>query len=300
MMDMKGYLLAAIAAALYGTNPVFAVPLYGLGMNATSVLLFRYLLGIPLLAIILIWHSERLLLRPNQLLLVSILGLIMGLSSLALYEAYGCMNPGIASTLLFMYPLFTTVIMTLFFHEKFRFMTGISLAVMFMGLYLLMNPVQNAEFNLKGFIWIFISSLTYALYLVMIKVSKKLQTVPNTQSLLLQLLSGSFVFIAASFCGQSLVLPATLFEWGNLAALALFPTVLSLMLTIRAINLVGPTPTALFGALEPVIAVVLSVVVLGDVITFREAIGGVLIICATMLVMFGDRHKSKILPSESK
>lgn len=290
-MNIKGYLLAAIAAALYGTNPVFAVPLYGMGMNATSVLLFRYLLGIPLLAATLIWHSERLLLHANQVFQVSILGLIMGLSSLALYEAYGCMNPGIASTLLFMYPLFTTLIMTLFFHEKFRLMTGISLAVMFGGLYLLMNPGQDAEFNLKGFVWIFISSLTYAVYLVMIKVSKTLQAIPNRQSLLLQLFSGSFVFIAASLFGQALVLPATIFEWGSLAALALFPTVLSLMLTIMAIKRIGPTPTALFGALEPFTAVVLSVVILGDVITLRETIGGILIVCATTLVMFGDRHK---------
>lgn len=208
-MHIKGFLLAALAAALYGTNPVFAIPLYGVGMNATSALLFRYLLGIPLLAVTLIWRSERLLLHARQVIQVSILGLIMGLSSLALYEAYGCTNPGIDSTLLFMYPLFTTLIMTLLFHEKFRLITGISLAVMFLGLYLLMHPGQGAEFNLKGFIWILISSLTYAIYLVMIKVSKALQAIPNRQSLLLQLLSGSFVFITASFCGQKLVLPAT-------------------------------------------------------------------------------------------
>lgn len=135
-----------------------------------------------------------------------------------------------------------------------------------------------------------ISSLTYAIYLVMIKVSKALQAIPNRQSLLLQLLSGSFVFIAASFCGQKLVLPATFFEWGNLAALALFPTVLSLLLTIRAIQLVGPTPTALFGALEPSTAVALSVVILGEPITLREAIGGVLIVCATTLVFFYNKY----------
>ena len=39
--DLKGYLLAAIAAAAYGTNPAFAVPLYEQGMNPNTVLLFR-------------------------------------------------------------------------------------------------------------------------------------------------------------------------------------------------------------------------------------------------------------------
>ena len=32
-MKLKGYLLAAVAAATYGTNPAFAVPLYTEGMN---------------------------------------------------------------------------------------------------------------------------------------------------------------------------------------------------------------------------------------------------------------------------
>ena len=42
---VKGYSLAALAAAAYGTNPAFAVPLYEHGMNAVSVLRFRYILG---------------------------------------------------------------------------------------------------------------------------------------------------------------------------------------------------------------------------------------------------------------
>lgn len=43
-----GFTLAALAAAAYGTNPAFAVPLYADGMNPNSVLMFRYLLGLPL------------------------------------------------------------------------------------------------------------------------------------------------------------------------------------------------------------------------------------------------------------
>ena len=40
----KGYILGAVAAATYGMNPLFALPLYKAGMNPDSVLFFRYLL----------------------------------------------------------------------------------------------------------------------------------------------------------------------------------------------------------------------------------------------------------------
>ncbi len=47
----KGYLLGAVAAASYGMNPLFALPLYEAGMDTDSVLFFRYLFAIPLLGI---------------------------------------------------------------------------------------------------------------------------------------------------------------------------------------------------------------------------------------------------------
>lgn len=288
---VNGYIFAALAAAFYGTNPIFAVPLYGTGMNPVSVLLFRYLLGIPLLAAIVIFRSERLLPWAREVFPVALLGVIMALSSLTLYEAYTCMNAGVASTLLFMYPILTSLLMSLFFHEKFRPVTGVCLLVMGTGLYLLMDPAQDGSIDMKGFALIFVSSLLYAVYLVMIKVSKVLPYIPAVQSLLYQLLSGGLVFLAAVAAGDRLILPETLFDWGNLAALALFPTVLSLLFTIRAIRRIGPTPTAIFGALEPITAVALSILLLGESLTVREFVGGALIVLSTMLVVVADRGR---------
>lgn len=285
---MNGYIYAALAAAFYGTNPIFAVPLYGCGMSPVSVLFFRYLLGVPLLAAIIIMRSERLMPRREQILPAAGLGAIMGISSLALYESYKYMNPGVASTLLFMYPLLTSLLMTIFFHEKFRAITGICLFIMCCGLYLLMGPADIADANsgvdLPGFILIFISSFSYAIYLVWVKVSPVLRSIPTLQSLLYQLLAGLLVFIAAIAAGASFQMPQGFFGWGNCAALALFPTVLSLLFTIGAIERIGPTPTAIFGALEPITAVALSIIILGDTLSWHEFWGGILIICATMTV----------------
>ena len=78
-------------------------------------------------------------------------------------------------------------------------------------------------------------------------------------------------------------------------ALALIPTVISLLLTTRAIQLIGSTPTAIFGALEPVTAVVLSIVILNQDITANEIYGGVLIIVATTLVVVSDPVETVLL-----
>ena len=49
----KGYLLGTVAAATYGMNPLFALPLYKAGMDPDSVLFFRYLFAIPILGVML-------------------------------------------------------------------------------------------------------------------------------------------------------------------------------------------------------------------------------------------------------
>lgn len=286
----RGYVFAALAAAFYGTNPLFAVPLYS-GMDAVSVLLFRYLLGIPLLAAIIVGRSWRLLPERGEALPLAVSGVIMGLSSLALYEAYRFMNAGLASTLLFMYPVLTSLLMTLFFHERFRLVTGFCLGLTGAGLLLLMRPSGGAGVSVTGFVLIFLSSLTYAVYLVLVKVSRVLALIPPVRSLLWQLLFGGLVFVAVLPWSGGLTMPATLFAWGSLASLALFPTVLSLIFTLRAIAIIGPTPTAIFGALEPVTAVSLSLLFLGESITGREIFGGCLIVAATLLVVAGDRAR---------
>ena len=114
-MKMKGYLLAALAAATYGTNPAFAVPLYEHGMNPNTVLLFRYAMGLPLLAAMVLLRGHSLRVERRDLTPLAILGVLMGISSLTLFASYNYMNSGIASTLLFVYPVMVALLMTFIF-----------------------------------------------------------------------------------------------------------------------------------------------------------------------------------------
>lgn len=287
-----GFICAALSAALYGTNPAFAVPLYHAGMNPVSVLIFRYALGVPFLALLLICRGESVAMGRRQILPVAALGVGMAFSSLMLYEAYLRMNPGVASTLLFMYPVLTALLMSIFFHEKFRLVTGCCLVLMGIGIYFLLIGPEGASVNLEGMIYITLSSLAYAIYLVAVKVSRAIRSLPTINSLLYQLFFGSFLFLAM-LPFVTLTPPASVSEWGLLMGIAFLPTVLSLLLTMKAISLIGPTPTAIFGGLEPVTAVVLSIVILGEGITLREIGGGILILMATLLVMTASGKRKK-------
>lgn len=292
---LKGYALAALAAAAYGTNPAFAIPLYDQGMNPNSVLLFRYVMGLPLLALLMAARGTGFRLPKGETGLTAVLGILMALSSLTLFESYRYMNSGVASTLLFVYPIMVAVMMIFFFHERFRAAVAICLVVMGAGLVMLMKPQGGESVSLLGVLLVMVSALTYALYIVMVNVSKRVRKIPTTKLLFHVLAWGCLVYVVMIPMGSELTLPAKGSGWLNLAALAIIPTVFSLACTTRAIQLIGSTPTAILGALEPLSAVVLSITVLGQDITGREIIGGVLIVVATLMVIADKSVDSFIL-----
>lgn len=283
--SVKGYLLAAVAAAAYGTNPAFAVPLYAEGMNPNTVLLFRYVLGVPLLALLMWYRKIPFKLDSKSIGPTVLLGLLMAVSSLTLFESYNYMNSGIASTLLFVYPVMVAIIMMFFFHEKNGPSLYICLIVMFIGLFLLVNPGEGISLSPMGCLLVMISALTYALYIVFVNVSKRVRAIPTTKLLFYVLIWGSLLFFANIGLGNPLTLPHHGLQWINLMALAVIPTLLSLACTTAAIQLIGSTPTAILGSLEPVSAVLLSVFFLKQPISVMEIIGGSLIVVATVIVI---------------
>ena len=185
--------------------------------------------------------------------------------------------------------------MTFFFNERFKSSLVICFLFMGFGLLLLMRPDGNQGINAFGFLLVMMSALTYAIYIVLVNGSKAVSRIPTTKLLFYVLIFGSSVFFFKIAIGTELTLPTLSTGWYNLVALAIIPTILSLACTSAAIRIIGSTPTAIFGALEPVTAVVLSVVFLGQPITAQEIIGGGLIVVATTIVVTGNSVDRVIL-----
>lgn len=288
---LKGYVLGAVAAASYGMNPLFALPLYEAGMKPDSVLFFRYLFAIPLLGIML-WtrrggdfHITR-----RQLWPLILLGWLVALSSWTLFESYNYMAVGIASTLLFVYPILVSLIMVFVFKEKLTKQTLLCLGLAMVGIGLLYQNSEGATLSLVGTLFVFGSALSYALYIVGVN-HPVLKDVATLKVTFYVLLFGISLFVVRLFIdGECQVPPASeWYLWGNLLALAVFPTAISFLCTTSAIQYIGSTPTAILGALEPVTAVFIGVMVFGESMTPREFLGLMLIIVAVTLVIAGGK-----------
>ena len=284
----QGYLLAVIAAATYGMNPLFALPLYADGMNPDSVLFFRYLFAIPMVgAMLKTRRGSDFHLCRKDLLPLAVLGILVALSSLTLFEAYNYMDAGIASTILFVYPIMVALIMAALYKEKLTLQTGLCLLLALSGIAMLYQGGDGVTLSLTGTLLVLGSALSYALYIVGVN-RPGLKEMATLKVTFYVLLFGISLFVVRLWMDGHVCLPTRWWLWGNLIALALFPTAISFLCTTSAIQRIGSTPTAILGALEPLTAILFGITVFGERLTARDCMGITLILVAVTVVIAGN------------
>ncbi len=283
----KGTICGIIAAISYGTNPLGALYLYKVGVNADSVLFYRYSIAALILAVIMSLRKISFRVKPIEIIILACLGVLFAVSSLSLFSSFHYMDAGIASTLLFVYPIMVAVIMAIFFKEKISFVTILSITMALAGIALLYKSENGTVLNTTGVLLVMMSSFTYALYIIIINRSSiRMSSLTLTFYVLL---FGIATIVIHSFNDTfTYIQPLTTFyTWFFAFILALFPTVISLVTMAIAVRNIGSTPTAILGALEPLTAVAIGVLLFDESFTTQLACGIVLIIAGVLLIISG-------------
>lgn len=282
---LRGSIWGLLSAISYGINPLGALYLYQDGLHAHSVLFWRFALATLMLAGLTLLQGQRLAVHGRQLLLLAPLGFLFGASALGLYESFHHMSAGLACSLLFLYPIMVALLMALFFHEKLTRLTLLSILLALGGIALLYKGEGGAALNAWGVGLVLFASLAYALYIVIInRAQLRMPLMPMTFYIVLF----CTLTIAASSCSSPdahLQLLATPRAWGFALLLALFPCIISLITMTLAVRDIGSTPTAIMGALEPIVAVVIGCCLFGEPFSARYALGILLILAAVILII---------------
>ena len=277
-LKVKGTILGIVSAVSYGTNPLGALFLYQEGLNSNSVLFYRFSLAAAVLACILFIQKQSFKLSRKEVKTLCLLGILFAVSSLTFYTSFHHMDAGIASTLLFVYPIMVAVIMSLFFKERISPVTMFSIILALSGIALLYRGGTGAGLNGLGVSLVMIASLTYALYIVVINQSSiKLSSIKLTFYVLLFCMVA--IVFHSFFDGSNYLQPLTT------PRMWLFAIMLALVTMTMAVHAIGSTPTAIMGALEPLTAVIIGVTVFGEIFTLRLGIGIFMILVAVILIV---------------
>ncbi len=284
-----GYLLALLGGCAYGLNPLFAKPLYAAGFSPVDVLVARYALATVLFGAFLAVRDRRSLAVPiRSLPTLAYLGLMLGLCSIGLFEAYRIMDVGLAATLNFVYPAFVALIMAACYRQRPNRTTLGALALVLVGVALLGRDGRGVPVRWEGIALSAMSALTYAVYMVAVCKSR-VRTLDSGVLVFFTMLAGTAVMALYGAVRGGVRLDFGGTGWLNLFGLALFPSLGSFVATTAAIKRVGPTPTAVFGAFEPITSTLLGICLYGEVLTLRTGAGTALVLAAVTSIIVSDR-----------
>lgn len=296
----KGILLGIWGTCCYGTNPLFALPLFAAGITSNSVLFYRYGFALIIFGLWLTLHKKislKISLREAGVLMP--LGVVFAISSLTLFQSYIYIGAGIASTILFIYPIMVALMMAMFFHERISLKTVGAIILTTVGICLFYEGKDGQTLNLIGVGLVLISALAYAVYMVALKNVKMLKRVQYSKLTFYVMFFGLFVFFFASNFSIELQPINSWFMLACLLGSAVIPTIISLETMTIAIKLIGPTLSAILGALEPVTAVFIGVFVFGEHLSVRIVCGIILILSAVLMIVLGGSSKNvKSKPKE--
>ena len=190
---MIGYPAGIITGITYGLNPLFAVPLMNSGASIGSILFFRYGIAVVILGMFILLGKHSFKVSFKQAGVLIVLGLLYSTSSLLLFEAYNYIASGLATTLVFLYPVLVAIIMV-FLRVVPSWPVWLSIALTFLGVLIMTNSGSAQDVNPTGILLSVGSSFSYALFIVVINRSKVIAGISNSLLTFYALLVGAVVF----------------------------------------------------------------------------------------------------------
>ena len=282
-----------VTGVTYGLNPLFAVPLMKQGVQVDTILFFRYFLAVIILGIWLMFRRENFRINLHQFRQLVILGLFFSMSSFSLFEAYNYIPSGIATTIVFLYPVLVALIMV-FLKVYPTWQVWISIAVTFLGVLFLSKGDGAQTIHWKGLVLSFASALSYAIFIVIVNRSKSVHQISNTMLTFYALLTGVIVFSIHAAASRTPLLSGIhgLGSWANLAGLAILPTIVSTATLAMATRIIGATKASVLGVFEPVTAILVGAIAFGESITLN-VVTGIFMTMAAIIFMIASPSSSK-------
>ena len=286
-----GLLLAALAAVFFGLSSITAkLASIGAGGNGISIAFYRNLSVLPVLAAILKIKGYGFGVTRRQLVALFFIGMTCGgLTAMLLYLAYDYISVGLTLCLHFMYPALVALFYAVFYKQKLTKIQGAALLLAVLGIWVMM--FGGLEASPVGLTLALLSSVAYSAYLIIADRSGVRELTGFKISFYNTLFGTIFLFVFGKALGFSFG-ECNRPGWIWLFLTGLMVVCIGNVMTPEAIKRIGPTVTGILGILEPITSLVCSILLLGEPLTPRTLLGGILVLASAFLITIGDYKKS--------
>lgn len=297
-----GPLLVIFSAVCFGAMPVLGKFAYGEGVAAESLVLIRFALAALMLWALTAARSARAARSgagpvppktptgPKVILVAIGLGALGYAAQSSFYfAALEVMDASVLAILLYTFPAMVTIGAFALGWERPTVPKLVALVVALGGTMLVVLGSASLSFPLVGTLLALAAALTYTTYiLVSDTVAGRLEPI-RLSAIIMTSAAGSLAARAA-VTGE-FTLPGTAMAWFWIGAIALVSTVVAMTAFFAGLARTGPTTTAILSTSEPVTTAALATLVLGEVLTGTQLMGGMLVLGAVLLLQWRPRSR---------
>ena len=266
---------------IFGTLGIFV---RNIGISSGALALCRALMATLLVGLVLLITRQPIPLKKLgkavPLLLLS--GGVMAFNWILLFEAYKYTTVSVATLSYYFAPVIVTLVCPILFREKMTARQWICFGMSTLGIVLItgIGDLSGGVSNMKGIAFGLGAAVLYA---TVILLNKFIRGVAGIQRTFYQFLAAIAVLIPYVLCTSGVnlgILSGT--GWVNLLIVGLFHTGITYCMYFSALKELPGQKAAILSYIDPLVAVVLSVFLLGEKMTFVQLVGGLFILGFTL------------------
>lgn len=265
-----------VSMAIFGTIGVFRIHIPLPSGFTASV---RGLIGGLFLLFVCLIKGQKIDFKKagKKLPVIILSGVLIGTNWILLFEAYNHTSIATATLCYYMAPVFVTVASSFLFGEKLGTKKVLCLLCAIIGMSFVSGVFNSGSLEISG-MGIALALSAAVLYASVVLLNKKLSDIDSTDRTILQLLSAGIVLLPYSLCCENLSFANMDFlSVALLILLGLLHTGVAYLLYFSSMSELPLSYTALLGYIDPLVALVLSVII-GQSVGVFEIVGGILIL----------------------
>lgn len=261
------------------------------GVSVDSILFFRYGIAVLILGSILFFDKQSFKINLKQAGVLLTLGVLYTLSSTFLFEAYKYIPSGLATTLIFLYPVLVALIMV-FLRVVPSWQVWLAIVATFVGVIIMTQSNSSQEIDPIGILLSIGSALVYALFIIIINRSKTISDISNSLLTFYALLVGAVIFFVRTAISGGDIMAGidSNMDWLNLVGLAILPTIVSTATLAVATRNIGATKASVLGVFEPITAILVGTLVFGEALTNNIIIGILIAMVAVTFMIISTKR----------
>lgn len=286
----KGYVYAVLSSSTFGLAPFFTLMLLDGGLSSFGALFYRWGFAAAALGCFGLMVRQNFRLSGRDAGTICLLGLARAMTSLCLIVAYQYIATGVASAIHFLYPLAVACGMSIFFRERISWKTGAAILVSLIGAVMLSsNDLGTGGRNAAvGISAAGLSVICYSAYMIGVRKTRAARIDSAALTFYVTLFGAILFGCCAMIFDGGIELVTGWKMWLCVLGVSLPATAISNITLVNAIKYIGPTLTSLFGAMEPLTALIVGILAFGERFTAATAIGMALVIAAVSSVVLGN------------